>query len=166
MLRGMFLVPWCLFLLPNLLFVPGTKILHSIENSAAPRRIVTRQTDVGTKKKINARLQLQPPSEKHDFMYVGRHTSQRPGSRYPRREHSTVGVRSKQNARKENRTCMRCVTRSLRSRAYFCRSAKQGCLSVTQEGRVSTPRCERVPAPSCAVPHFLPTKQTSARMAP
>lgn len=56
------------------------------------------------------------------------------------REYSTVGVRSKQYVRKEDRTCMRCVTRSLTSRAYFCRSAKQGglvwlavCLSVNQE---------------------------------
>lgn len=53
---------------------------------------------------------------------------------------------------------MRCVTRSLTSRAYFCRSAKQGCLSVAHDGRVSTSRCERVPAPSCAVPQFPPHK--------
>lgn len=71
MLRGMFLVPCCLFLLPNLLLVPGTKILRNIENSAAPRRIIRGQPAIGTKKR--ARLQLQPPSEKQGFMYVGRH---------------------------------------------------------------------------------------------
>lgn len=44
------------------------------------------KTDRHRDKKKVARLQLQPPSEKHDFMYVGRHTSQGPGSRYPRGE--------------------------------------------------------------------------------
>lgn len=52
MLRGMFLVRRgaCSFS-RTFCFVPGTKILHNVENSAAPRRIVTRQTDIGTKKK-------------------------------------------------------------------------------------------------------------------
>lgn len=52
MLRGMFLVRRgaCSFS-RNFCFVLGTKILHNVENSAAPRRIVTRQTDIGAKKK-------------------------------------------------------------------------------------------------------------------
>lgn len=97
---------------------------------------------IGTKEKM-ARLQLEPPSEKHDFHVRGTPHPRALDLGTPGGEHSTVGVRSKQIARKENRACRRCVTRILNSRSYFCRSARQGC----QQGKKSKHiRCEFVPA--------------------
>lgn len=149
-------MPCCLFLLPNLLLVPGTKILRNIENSAAPRRIIRGQPAIGTKKKGQGCSCNHRQKSRASCTWDA--TSQRLGSRYPRGEYSTVGVRSKQNARKEDRTCMRCVTRSLTSRTYFCRSAEQGCLSVNHEGRVSTPTCECVPPPKLCCASLRPHK--------
>lgn len=165
MLKGMFLVPCCLFLLPNLLLVSR----H--QNLAQRRKFRCAEADHQKTDSHRGQKKWQGCScnhrQKSRASCAWDATSQRLGSRYPRGEYSTVGVRSKQNARKEDRTCMRCVTRSLTSRTYFCRSAEQGCLSVKPR-RKSKHTQMRVcaPRPSCAVPHLVPTKQTSARMAP
>lgn len=107
---------------------------------------------------------MQPPSEKHDFMYVGRAPHlPAPWISVPQRGRTAQpGVRSKQNARKEHRSCMCCVTRRLTGRACFCRSAEQGCLSSTEGGENKHTRHEGAPpGPElyCAVPRSSPQKK-------
>lgn len=111
---------------------------------------------------------MQPPSEKHDFMYVGRAPHlPAPWISVPQRGRTAqAGVRSKQNARKEHRPCMCCVTRRLTGRACFCRSAEQGCLSSTEGGESKHTRhegasCPSSPAQSCTVLCLAPPHKTN-----